>query len=266
MIKSDDECSKVFSDLLHKEEPYQNNTIKSTLYDHSTMICASAPETNACQGDSGGPLACDGKLTGVVSFGSKKDVCITGSTPVIYTKIHHYIDWIESNWVPETSLATQGQFPYQVSWCYNEKIKMEKIGDKITLCFHFCGGSILNRRTIITAAHCCAKVRSPNFKNQDKEILGLSDTKIVAGTLYGIFVEETNLQQALKVDRFIMHPDYDNITHQNNICLLNLVWPMDFNENVNRIDLDNKIPLVGTTCQVSGWAHRGVLNSQVFLL
>ena len=169
MIKSDDECSKVFSDLLYKEEPYQNNTIKSTLYDHSTMICASAPETNACQGDSGGPLACDGKLTGVVSFGSKKDVCITGSTPVIYTKIHHYIDWIESNWVPETSLATQGQFPYQVSWC---------VGD-LLFCQIFCGGSIYDEITIITAAHCCHGV------NHKMAIHGITwnDVKIVAGEL-----------------------------------------------------------------------------------
>ena len=77
-------------------------------------------ETNSCQGDSGGPLACNGKLTGVVSFGIKKDICANGSTPVSYTKIYHYIEWIESNLVPENPVATQGQFPYQISWCYNE--------------------------------------------------------------------------------------------------------------------------------------------------
>ena len=135
---------------------------------------------------------------------------------------------------------------------------LQKIDDNVTLCFHFCGGSILNRRTIITAAHCCDKVGSPKFTNQDKEIIGWSDTLIVAGTLSELI--ETDLQQAWKVDRYVMHPDYDNTTHQNDICLLILGWPLDFNENVDRIYLDNKKPLVDTTCQVSGWAHRGVLT------
>ena len=41
--------------------------------------------------------------------------------------------------------AFLGQFPYQVSWC---------VGD-LWYCQIFCGGSIYDENTIITAAHCC---------------------------------------------------------------------------------------------------------------
>ena len=41
--------------------------------------------------------------------------------------------------------AFLGQFPHQVSWC---------IGD-LWYCQIFCGGSIYDENTIITAAHCC---------------------------------------------------------------------------------------------------------------
>ena len=58
-----------------------------------------------CQGDSGGSLQYPGFLDkydglrmlqyGIVSFGSKD--CGTENFPGVYTKVHHYIDWILSN-------------------------------------------------------------------------------------------------------------------------------------------------------------------------
>ena len=47
--------------------------------------------------------------------------------------------------------ATQGQFPYQVSWCFDNDV----------YCFNFCGGSIFTETTIITAAHCCDAIGKP---------------------------------------------------------------------------------------------------------
>ena len=56
---------------------------------------------NLCQRDRGGPLTCNGKLTGVVSFGIG---CANSSSPAVYTRIQHYAEWIEENLEPEPKI------------------------------------------------------------------------------------------------------------------------------------------------------------------
>ena len=128
--------------------------------------------------------------------------------------------------------ATQGQFPYQVSWCYDTDEGY---------CFNFCGGSIFTETTIITAAHCCEGIGETEWEY----------TKIVAGEL-DLYVE-SGLEQVRKIKGHIVHPDYNSTTLHNDICLLTLDSPLEFNENVNRVFLDAKKPVVNATCQVSGW-------------
>ncbi|XP_045605800.1 trypsin-1 [Procambarus clarkii] len=63
------------------------------------MFCAGLKEGghDACGGDSGGPLACDDLdtryLAGIVSWGFG---CGRPDFPGVYTKVSHYIDWINS--------------------------------------------------------------------------------------------------------------------------------------------------------------------------
>lgn len=67
--------------------------------DDTTQICAGAPQKDTCQGDSGGPLQiyskvrCMYDIIGITSFGK---ACGIGKSPGVYTKVIHYLDWLES--------------------------------------------------------------------------------------------------------------------------------------------------------------------------
>ena len=72
------------------------------------MFCAGAANTDSCQGDSGGPIVkeVDGvkHLAGIVSWGYG---CAISGYPGVYTRISHYVDWIEAHtgplWQTKTS-------------------------------------------------------------------------------------------------------------------------------------------------------------------
>lgn len=60
----------------------------------STMMCASASGRDSCQGDSGGPLTFEGRLVGVVSWGSG---CASAQFPGVYASVPGLLDWINAN-------------------------------------------------------------------------------------------------------------------------------------------------------------------------
>ncbi|XP_065171087.1 serine protease snake-like [Atheta coriaria] len=66
--------------------------------DFKTQLCAGALNKDTCQGDSGGPLQINNaaggfSLIGITSFGK---ACGIGNTPAVYTRVSHYVGWIES--------------------------------------------------------------------------------------------------------------------------------------------------------------------------
>ena len=125
--------------------------------------------------------------------------------------------------------AVLGQFPQQVLWAYNGNV--------------FCGGSIYNESTIITAAHCCEAI--------DDGFLPLDDTVIMAGR---IDIDDTVNGQYITIKSYSIHPDYDGSSElHNDICLLTLDDNLVFNENVKAIGLNNETLVADTKCIVSGW-------------
>ncbi|XP_037952058.1 chymotrypsin-2-like [Teleopsis dalmanni] len=80
-IYSDDECA-----TRHNFKTNEN------------QICGGVDEggKGQCSGDSGGPLLLDGQVQlGIVSWSIKP--CTVAPYPGVYTKVSHYIDWIEAN-------------------------------------------------------------------------------------------------------------------------------------------------------------------------
>ena len=134
--------------------------------------------------------------------------------------------------------AELGQFPYQVLWAIDNQNQFSVN----------CGGSIYNKSTIVTAAHCCA-----HFDRPDPP-LPLDATKIIAGQTevsgsYG---------QVMEIDSLLIHPNWNGLvdgSHINDVCLLTLKTDLEYNENVKCIKLNDKSINPGTKCVVSGWGR-----------
>jgi len=84
--------------------PIWNNTDCSQAYSRNfpaEILCAGYHEggRDTCQGDSGGPLMLQGAnrrwmLVGIVSWGYR---CGEPDFPGVYTRVNHYLTWIENN-------------------------------------------------------------------------------------------------------------------------------------------------------------------------
>ncbi|XP_058795863.1 chymotrypsin-2-like [Phymastichus coffea] len=101
--------------------------------------------------------------------------------------------------------ARDGQFPYQASLRLNAR--------------HFCGGSVLNERWILTAAHCLA---------------GLNDTAV------SVVLGSNRLDrggEAYRSARSLPHPQYSSLLIRNDIGLVRLDRDIRFGEKVRPVDL-----------------------------
>ncbi|XP_064103443.1 trypsin-1-like [Macrobrachium nipponense] len=94
------------SSVLHEViVPTMTNAKCSQLYEEvvtENMLCAGLDEgeRDACQGDSGGPLVTNDEGTmrmieiGIVSWG---DGCAAPGKPGVYTRVNHYLEWINAH-------------------------------------------------------------------------------------------------------------------------------------------------------------------------
>ncbi|XP_076639718.1 uncharacterized protein LOC143351751 [Colletes latitarsis] len=107
------EIGRIFPDTLQEvqlpvisTEECRRKTLFLPLYRiTSGMLCAGLKDggRDACLGDSGGPLVCSGSdntytLHGITSNGYG---CARPGRPGVYTKVHHYLPWIEHTFSSE---------------------------------------------------------------------------------------------------------------------------------------------------------------------
>ncbi|KAK0138434.1 Transmembrane protease serine 9 [Merluccius polli] len=245
----------------------------STLTDN--MICAGLTEggKDSCQGDSGGPMVYKSDSqwvqAGVVSFGIE---CARPDAPGVYTRVSEYQTWINgqiSTNQPGFVLAISSSVVSlsvsllllllpgsraQLDVCGMAPLNNRIVGGddappgtwpwQVSLGRprHFCGGSLINNEWVMTAAHC--------FQGNGESTVGLL-----------VYLGRDNLQGSnpnevsISVSQIINHPDYDNTPNNNDISLLRLSSPVEFNDYIRPVCLAAAASVFsnGTDTWVTGW-------------
>jgi len=118
--------------------------------------------------------------------------------------------------------AELGQFKYQVSLRYYGG--------------HNCGGSIISRNRVLTAAHCNVP---------------LSSLTIVAGTVS--LAEST--ENTFTATEFVEHPGWNSWTLENDIAVVKIDGEFTFGDNIQPVGLPSSSIEDNSKAMASGWGY-----------
>jgi hypothetical protein len=104
---------------------------------------------------------------------------------------------------------------------------------------HFCGGTLIDTRHVLTAAHC---VRGANP----------SGLRIVAG-LHERLNTNTGRTQIMGASRIFVHEQYNSVSLANDIAVIRLCQPVQLNTYVSLICLPGPDPQESQSVTVAGW-------------
>lgn len=146
---------------------------------------------------------------------------------------------LENNRIVGGTKSSPGNWPWQVSLRFPSK---EPYG-------HVCGGSLLNQKWVITAAHCF------------RDSLNTSLWTLHFGKYHKYKEDET--EQIRYIKRIFIHKEYltalknlkDTNKKENDLALIQLNAPVQYTMFVQPICLPKKSPPKGIICYVTGWGE-----------
>jgi len=134
-----------------------------------------------------------------------------------------------------------GQFvPSPIPW----QIRLHVTFNSIGFATSFCGGTILDEKTILTAAHCFF------HKKSGTNAFPLDNGDFI---LAGITHQGSSGQQGILMNTVIIHPQYNAATFNNDIAIVKLITPLTFNNNVKNACLPESSFAPQSKAVVSGW-------------
>jgi len=142
-----------------------------------------------------------------------------------------------SSYIINGQVSEKGAWPWQVSMAMYSK-KNEKFN-------HACGGSVLNERWVLVAAHCVMYSKQP--KNYKLRFGGFS-------------LSENDFEQELNVVKIIQHPDFSTSARglPGDLALMKVDGKIDLsNEYIQPVPLGVKSSTYAGNpdCWISGWGR-----------
>ncbi|XP_058463000.1 chymotrypsin-2-like [Malaya genurostris] len=120
--------------------------------------------------------------------------------------------------------AARGQFPFQGS--------LRSARNR-----HFCGAVVVGDRWLLTAAHC-------TIGNQPYEL------QVVVGS-----VDSSTGGTTYQLRQVIEHPDFNELTLENDIALLQTIHPIVMSSYIQPIALSNNVVPAGIIATTCGWGQ-----------